>query len=354
MEGKKRKSRLIEQIKNKFSKNIYYRFTAFGVLLSLIPLLSTVGIMKVSTVSLFAYIIIFTIVAMGLNILIGYSGLISLGTAGFVGFGAYGVVYFYGHGIPYEFAALITLLIAALIGIFIGLFSLKVDGVYLAIATLAVGEIFSQVFKKVTWFTNAYGGVHFKFPKLFGVLQLQKSTMFIFLVVMMVLFMFIMYNIVHSRTGRALMAMSRSDSSAQAMGVSVPRYRLIAFIIATLFATTGGILYASFFRYVQPLDWNLMLTLLVLAMVVVGGVKSIIGTFLGVFVIYGVPTLWLEDLFAGTEGIAYIFSGVLIIIVVMFYPNGAVNVFQDFKKLYKKYKNGELKIKVKKGQKTNE
>ena len=171
---------------------------------------------------------------------------------------------------------------------------------------------------------------------------------------MMVLFMFIMHNIVHSRTGRALMAMSRSDSSAQAMGVSVSKYRLIAFVIAILFATTGGVLYASYFRYVQPLDWNLMLTLLVLAMVVVGGAKSIFGTFLGVFAIYGVPTLWLEDLFSGTEGIAYICSVVLIIVVVMFYPNGAIYLFQDFKNFYNKYKNGGFKNKLLKGKKNNE
>ena len=331
-------------IKKKLEKSMYSRFVLFGILISFIPVLSNLDIIRYSTVSLFAYIVIFTIVALGLNILLGFSGLMSLGTAGFVGFGAYGVVYFSSLGFPYELSIIITLLFSSLIGLFIGLFSLKVEGVYLAIATLALGEIFSQVFRRVVWFTNAFGGVHYEYPTLFGLIQLNRNWTFVFLVIVMVIMMIVMYNLTNSKTGRAFMAMSRSNSSAQAMGVSIAKYRLLSFLIATLYATIGGILFASFYRYVQPLDWNLMLTLLILAMVVVGGIKSIFGTFLGVFVIYGVPSLWLEDLFSGVYGVAYIFSGVLIIVVIMYYPHGIIYVIQDIKKLYYKYKNGELKF----------
>jgi len=332
--------KVLKMYKNKLEKSMHQRFVLFGILLALVPLLSNLDIIRYSTVSLVAYIVIFTIVALGLNILLGFSGLMSLGTAGFVGFGAYGVVYFSSLGLPYEISILATLIISSIIGLFIGLFSLKVEGVYLAISTLAVGEIFSQIFRRVTWFTNAFGGVHYKYPLLFGVVQLNRNTTFILLVIMMVLMMFVMYNLTNSKTGRALMAMSRSNSSAQAMGVSISKYRLLAFLIATLYATIGGILYASFYRYVQPLDWNLMLTLLILAMVVVGGIKSIFGTFIGVFVIYGVPSLWLEELFSSINGVAYIFSGVLIIVVIMYYPYGFIYVIQDTKKLYHKFKNG--------------
>lgn len=321
----------------------YRKFIILFIVMALIPLMSDLDIIRYSTVSIIAYIVIFTVVALGLNILLGYSGLLSLGTAGFVGFGAYCVVYFSNVvGLPYELAALATLIIAGIIGMFIGLFSLKVDGVYLAVATLAVGEIFGDIFRRITWFTNAFGGVHWKYPKLLGFLQLSRNTTFIFLVFIMVLMMVVMYHMIHSKTGRAFMAMSRSLSSAQAMGVSVPKYRLLSFIVATLFATIGGILYASFYKYVQPLDWNLMLTLLVLAMVVVGGMKSIMGTFLGVIIIYGIPKLWLEDLFSNVDGVAYIFSGVLIIAVVMFYPYGLIHISQDLKKLYNYVKQKRL------------
>ena len=331
-------------MKNKLEKSMYSRFVMFGLLLSLVPILSNLDIIRYSTVSLVAYIVIFTIVALGLNILLGFSGLMSLGTAGFVGFGAYGVVYFSSLGLPYELAILTTMFFSSLIGLLIGLFSLKVEGVYLAIATLALGEIFSQVFRRVVWFTNAFGGVHYEYPTLLGFIKLNRNFTYLFLVVIMVLMMVVMYNLTNSKTGRAFMAMSRSNSSAQAMGVNISKYRLFSFLIATLYATIGGVLFASFYRYVQPLDWNLMLTLLILAMVVVGGTKSIFGTFLGVFVIYGVPSLWLEDLFSGVYGVAYIFSGVLIILVVMYYPHGIIYVIQDAKKIYYKFKNGEFRF----------
>lgn len=331
-------------LKVNLEKNMYSRFILFGVLISSVPILSNIDVIRYSTVSLIAYIVIFTIVALGLNILLGLSGLMSLGTAGFVGFGAYGVVYFSSLGLPYELSIIATLFFSLLIGLLIGFFSLKVEGVYLAIATLALGEIFSQIFRRVVWFTNAFGGVHYEYPTLFGLIELNRNWTFVFLVVIMVIMMIVMYNLTNSKTGRAFMAMSRSNSSAQAMGVSIAKYRLLSFLIATLYATIGGILFASFYRYVQPLDWNLMLTLLILAMIVVGGIKSIFGTFLGVFVIYGVPNLWLEDLFSEVYGVAYIFSGVLIIVVIMYYPNGMIYVIQDAKKLYHKYKNGELKF----------
>lgn len=339
----------------KLENSMHQRFILFGILLALVPLLSDLDIIRYSTVSLVAYIVIFTIVALGLNILLGFSGLMSLGTAGFVGFGAYGVVFFSSLGLPYELSILVTLFFSSIIGLFIGLFSLKVEGVYLAIATLAVGEIFSQIFRRVTWFTNAFGGVHYEYPKLFGLLQLNRNTTFIFLVLMMVVMMVVMYNLTNSKSGRALMAMSRSNSSAQAMGVSISKYRLLAFLIATLYATIGGILYASFYRYVQPLDWNLMLTLLILAMVVVGGIKSIFGTFIGVFVIYGIPALWLEDLLSSITGVAYIFSGVLIIVVIMYYPYGVIYLIQDAKKLYHKLRYGFSKrLEKRKNNKVND
>lgn len=334
----------LKMINTWYQKNIYNKFGVLFVVMAIIPLLSEIDLIKYSTVSLIAYILIFTIVAMGLNILLGFSGLMSLGTAGFVGFGAYGVVYFSNTvGMPYELAALTTLVIASVIGTFIGLFSLKVEGVYLAISTLAVGEVFGEIFRRVTWFTNAFGGVHYEYPTLFGFIELSRNTTYLFIVLWMIIMMIVMHHITTSKTGRAMMAMSRSKSSAQAMGVSISKYKLISFLIATVYATLGGILYASFYRYVQPLDWNLMLTLLILAMVVVGGMKSIFGTFLGAFIIYGVPKLWLEDIFNSMSGVAYIFSGVLIIVVVLFYPAGLIHLPTTIKKWYYRWREYRMK-----------
>ncbi len=334
-----------------FKKSPPIRYIIFGLLLALIPLLQELDLIAYYSVSIFAKILVFTIVALGLNLLLGFSGLISLGTAGFVGFGAYGVAFFVNiYGFPYEISALLTLIIAGLIGAFIGLFSLKVDGIYLAIATLFVGEIFRQIFTQVTWFSGGYSGAKFKYPTLLGFIGLDRNKTFIFMVIILILLMIAIYNIVNSRTGRALMAMSRSEHAAQAMGISLLKYRLIAFITSTIFAAIGGILYVSYFKYVEPTEWNLNLSLVIIAMVVVGGFKSIFGIFLGAFIIRGVPDFWLKEFFKSSSGFSYIFSGVLIIIVIMFYSNGFVYIGYDLKKLYYKIK---LKIKSKEV-KTNE
>ncbi|MCK5219143.1 branched-chain amino acid ABC transporter permease [bacterium] len=323
------------------------RYVLFGLSLCIAPLLIKYEIMEYSTLSVIATILIYAIVALGLNLLLGFSGLISLGTAGFVGFGAYGIVYFSNEfELTFFAATIITLIIAGLIGALIGLFSLKVEGIYLAIATLFIGEIFLQIFRQVTWFTGGFSGQRFHYPQfnfIFKIYEMDRNITYIFLVVMLVLTMIIIYNIVNSRTGRALMAMSRSEHAAQAMGISLLKYRLVAFISATLFATLAGVLYVSFFRYVEPTAWNLNLSLLIIAMVVVGGFKSIFGTFIGAFIIYGVPNLWLKEFFQSVSGLSYIFSGILIIVVIMFYPYGAVYIWYDMKKLYYK-----LKLRLKK------
>lgn len=312
-------------------------FVLFGLLFATIGFLPHLDIIKWGTMGVFAYIAIYTIVALGLNLLLGFSGLISLGTAAFIGAGALGMGVLLTHGWPVELAIIVVLSISGIIGALIGLFSLKVDGIYLAIATLFVGEILNQIYKQVPIFGGQaiqIGSVKFfGFWELSKNSQMDRSFLFAMIAVVMIIMMIIMHNIIKSKTGRALLAMSRSEHSAQAMGISLLRYRLIAFVTATLFATVGGILYALYFQSVPTTSWTLDLSLFIIAMVVVGGFKSIYGTFIGAFIIHGIPNLILKDLFGD---ISYIFSGVLIIIVIIFYPNGFVYIWYDFKKWYYK------------------
>ena len=328
-------------IKQLLKTNYPARFILFGLILSILPIFSEIGVLQNSTVRLIGYVIIFTVVALGLNLLLGFSGLVSLGTAGFMGFGAYMFVFISTNVFDgFLVAMLLTLVIAGLLGAVIGLLSLKVEGIYLAIATLFIGEIFLQIFRNVDWFTGGFSGMrhhHPTFNLLFTEITLTRNWTYVLMVLIMVVVMIMMYHLVHSRTGRALMAMSRSEHAAQAMGVSILKYRLIAFIFATVLATLGGVLYISYFRFVDPSPWNLNRSLFIIAMVVVGGFKSIFGTALGAFIIHGIPELYLKDIFSGNPEFSYIFAGILIIVVIMFYPNGAIYVGYDVKKLYYKH-----------------
>jgi len=309
------------------------QFGLLTLVLLVIAALPHLGLMRFSTMSIVAYTAIYAVVALGMNILLGFSGLISLGTAGFIGAGALGMGVFLQLGLPFELAALLTLVIAGAFGALIGLFSLRVESIYLAIATLFVGEILRQIYTSVPIFGGEFisiGAVRlFGLIELNQILQIHRSILYGIIVMVLFLMMVLMQNLVKSRTGRALMAMSRSEHAAQAMGVSILKYRLVAFVTATLYATTGGILYALYFQSAPTRAWTLNVSLLIIAMVVVGGFKSIIGTFLGALIIYGLPNLLLKDLLGD---ISYVFSGVLIILVILFYPKGFVYVGHDIRR----------------------
>jgi branched-chain amino acid transport system permease protein len=265
-----------------------------------------------------------------------------------MGLGAYIFVFFSNNIYDGFFVAtIVTIIITAGIGALIGLLSVRVEGIYLAIGTLFIGEIFLQVFKSVDWFTGGYSGAkihHIQFNLIVTEITLSRNMTYVFSVFVLVLVMIAIYNLINSRTGRALMAMSRSEHAAQAMGVSIIKYRLIAFITATVLATIGGILYVSYYKYVGPDGWNLSLSLIIIAMVVVGGFKSIFGTALGAFIIYAIPELYLKDLFSSNPQFSAIFAGILIIVVIMFYPHGAIYLGVDIKKLYHKFKNRKMAV----------
>lgn len=326
-----------------FKKVPYVGYAAFLGLLLIIPYLHSTDVVSSGQLGIFAYIVIITVAALGLNILLGYSGLISLGTAGFVGAGALGVGVFLELGLSFELAAIATLMISTAIGAMIGIFSLRVEGIYLAIATLFVGEILRQIFTTVPIFGGQ--SIMIGSVTLLGAFELstfdqsQRRILFAVIAVLLVVMMILMHHIVKSKTGRALLAMSRSSSAAQAMGISLIKYRLMAFSLATFFATFSGIMYALYNQSVPTTQWTLDLSLFVIAMVVVGGYKSIYGTFIGAFIIYGIPNLYLKELFGD---VSFIFSGLLIILVILFYQNGVAYLATDMKLIYYKWKRRML------------
>lgn len=305
-------------------RNPHVQFVLFGAALLLLPVLSANGIMKTSTLSTLGFVLIYAIVAMGLNLLLGYSGLISLGTAGFMGLGAYVAAYVQDDlHLGFWVALLAALVIPTIIGVLVGVVSLRVRSIYLAIATLCISEILLKTFEQAEWFTRGTAGKQTTFPVVFGV-HTDRRMVFVLIVVALVLIMMLTHNIVNGHLGRALHAMRSSEVAAQAMGVNVLKYKLFAFAVATLYAGLGGALYVFFLRSSYPSSWNLFLSLNVIAMVVVGGLRSTFGTVAGAFVIFAVPELVLKELpvVGDIPGLPYIFSGVLIVVVIMFFPQG--------------------------------
>lgn len=326
----------------------YIHYIAFGIILSLLPLLQVVGVLNSSTIITLGAVIFYAIVGIGLNVLLGYSGLVSLGTAGFMGLGAYVSAYLTNDlKMDFILAMIIAISISLLIGLIIGLISLRIEGFYLAIATLGVAEILRRIFEEMEFLTGGFSGKSAGYPKLFGnIIKLDKNTTFIFMSIILVLIMIFTYNFIHSKTGRALLTMRVSEAAAQAMGINILRLKIISFAIATAYASLGGVLYVHFIRFSYPSTWGIMLSLQLIAVIVIGGVRTISGPILGSFVVFGVPELILKQLpiLGNIDGLAYIFNGVLIIIIVLFYPSGLINITKDIKKIVSRRKNWKTKI----------
>ena len=335
-----------DSIITKITKNTYLRFVLFGLILSLLPALTGGGILKTSWLGIIGGTIIYTIAALGLNLLLGYSGLISLGTAGFMGLGAYISAYVTGNlGLPWEIGILAAVIIPVILGVLIGLASLRMEGLYLGIVTLCVSEVLRKTFDELEPLTGGFSGKSAEYPTLLGIFKLNQSTTFILLCVVLVLVMILTYHLANGQLGRALNAMRGSNVAAQAMGVSLLKYRLIAFALATGYASLAGALYAHFIKFVYPSTWNLPLSLVILAIIVIGGLRSIYGTFIGAIIVYALPDLVLKRIpvIGDINGLSYVFSGILIILVVLFYPGGCVNVFSDIKRLTQKLFKREVK-----------
>ncbi len=326
----------------KFNKSKpYSSYLLFGALLLLLPLFVEIGILKYSYLTTIASILIYSIVALGLNLLAGYSGLISLGTAGFMGLGTYLAAYFTADlGLPFEISLIISVAVPMVIGVITGLVSLRIEGYYLAIATLAISEILRKVFVEFAWITNGFSGKKAEYPELLGFINLDRNGTFILIVVFLVAIMIITHNIINSYTGRALSTMRGSEAAAQAMGINIYKYRLVSFAVAVGYSALGGVLYMHFIKYTYPNAWTLTLSLNILAVIVIGGIRSIPGTIVGAIMVFGVPDLILKRLpiISTIDGAAYIFNGIMIIVVILFYPIGLIHIKNDIKKIISKFK----------------
>ncbi len=323
-------------MKFKLHKNPYLHFLILGAMLAMVPFLAKTGFMKVGHITTIGGALIFAIAALGLNILLGYSGLISLGTSGFMGLAAYVSAYAtMNMNLPFEVAFLLAVLIPTFIGLLVGLVSLKIEGIYLAIATLAISEVLRKTFEEFDFFTNGFSGKTANYPTLLGTFALDRNGTYYFIVATLIVVMILTYNMMNGRLGRALNAMRGSEAASQAMGVNLLTHRLIAFALATIFASIAGVLYVHFIRYSYPSVWSLKLSLDFLAMIVIGGLRSIYGTLLGAFIVFAVPDLFLKQIPYFNQ-LSYVLNGLLIILVIIFYPNGLIYAGHDIKKWFNK------------------
>lgn len=322
---------VFDRMKN-LLKNPFGQFIFLGVLLLIVNALAQMKILPKSLSISVASTIIYAIIAIGFCLLLGYSGLASLGTAGFAGIGAYCAYYALQEmGMSFVTALLLSVLVAGLIGIIVGFISLRIEGMYLAILTLGLAEILFEVFvnlKQMPMIKSA--NITFFF------LKLDDTGKFALITVMFVILLILTNNLINSPTGRAMLTMKNSTSAAQAMGISLLKYRLLAFVISTIYASIGGMLYMMLISSISASSstfLSLSMSLNILGAVIVGGSRSLWGTSIGTLLIFGVQSIFLGNIpfFEENPQFMGIVSGVLIVVVVMFYPGGLAQLYIELK-----------------------
>jgi len=219
------------------------------------------------------YIAINIIVAAGLNLLVGYTGQISLGHAGFFAIGAYGTVVLMSKaGFPFLLALPCSAMISAGFGFLLGLPSLRLEGPYLAIATLGFGLTITQIIGRMEIF-GGREGLHA--PDItIGSWVLNTDKEFYFLLITLTIFLLLfMRNLIKTRVGRAFIAIRDADIAAQTMGVNILFYKTLAFAVSAFYAGIAGGLYAFVLKFIEPEIFTLMMSIMFSAIVVVGGVR---------------------------------------------------------------------------------
>ncbi len=281
--------------------------------------------------------------ATGLNILTGYTGLVSLGQAAFMGLGAYTVAVLENrYGTPFLFNLVAAGIVAMLGGMVVGIPSLRVKGLYLAIVTIAASFIAHFLFVN-SGFTGGTGGLTVPPATLFGY-ALDTSFRIYWLILPVTMLMVLgAANLFRTRVGRAFIAIRDRDISAEVLGIPLLRYKLLSFGLSSFYAGVAGGMWAYFFRVVTPESFPLILSIFFLAAIIVGGMGSVLGAILGAIFMTMVPEVlrlivgWLPiegDTLQYVSPVRTIVFGLLIVIFLIFEPHGLAEIWRRVRRFF--------------------
>jgi len=273
-------------------------------------------------IHLFETIMIYAILLFGLDIVVGYTGQVSLGHAGLFGVGAYTAgVLFFKLGMPFFVTAPLAILITAGFGAILALPALRVSGPYLAMVTLAFGTILQILINEMDFLTNGPMGVKIPKPSLGG-RPMNEVEYYWLVAALLVVSLIVVHRVLKSHLGRAFEALRDSPIASDCMGVSVYRYKVYAFVMSAVIAGFAGILYGQLTYVFDPtsvFDPSISIEALVIALV--GGAGTILGPAIGAIIVVPATELTLTYLSQapGLNNIAY---AILLFAVAMWFPRG--------------------------------
>jgi branched-chain amino acid transport system permease protein len=311
----------------------------FWTIVFLVALFSLPFLLKTYFLSMFNLMALNVIVAVGLNILVGNTGQISLGHAGFVAIGAYATAFMLQVEIPFVLVLVLSGVIAAIIGGLLGIPALRLEGPYLAIATLGFGLAIMVIIGRLDIFGGRMGMSVERIDLEWTGLTYDIALYYVFIIVTIILVVFAQ-SILKSRIGRAFKAIRDSDIAASVVGINLAKYKTLSFAISAFYAGIAGCLWALYLQFVTPGTFTFMMSIIFLATVVLGGLGSVTGSILGAIVmtymslqldrVVEVPLIGdaisaFSEKFMNPTGIAnvkWVLTGLILIAVILFEPLG--------------------------------
>jgi branched-chain amino acid transport system permease protein len=290
-----------------------------------------------------AYIFIVAIAAVGLMVLVGWTGQVSLGHAAFMAIGGYAHAILLSADIPFAPSLLAAIVIAAIAGLLVGLPALRLSGIYLAVATLAFAAIIEHVIGHWKSLTSGYSGLAVADPTMLGISFAGLERFYFLCLAALLAVILATRNLARSRTGRAWRALRDSEAAAYALGVDVAGFKTLAFVISAAAAGLAGALLAHHLRYLTPEAYGLMLSLQLLLMVVIGGLGTMRGAIVGAAVIGLLPQAIaflkpaLPESLARQSGAEILLFGLVLVAFVLYEPGGLVGRWLKVKSLLQSF-----------------
>lgn len=312
------KSKLLKNFKPKY----YVCYALVGAMLLIAIIMQSMNKLPMSLANLFVQIGYSVILAVSLNLVVGFLGELSLGHAGFMCIGAYVGSYIAmlmrGHIESKLLVLILTMLIggllAALFGLIVGLPALRLKGDYLAIVTLAFGEIVRTICKNLPFFGGAMG----LSTKTIKYNSRQDNSLYIVTFVTALVVLFMIQNLVRSKHGRAITAIRDNEIAAKAMGINVTFYKLFVFVIAAFFAGIAGVIYGHYTTPVMYSFFSYNYSIEILVMVVLGGMASVNGSIIAATLITVINFILQKNLSGDLAALKYLIYAIILIVLVIF------------------------------------
>ena len=284
-----------------------------------------------------SYLFIMCIASLGLMVLVGYTGQVSLGHSAFIAIGAYSHTWLLSQGLPLPLAMCLAVAMTGAVGLVIGLPAIRVSGLYLAMVTLAFAILTEHVIGHWKSVTGGFNGLSVGNPVLLG-FDLSGLKPFYYLCLgLLVLVVLGLVNLLRAKTGRAFMGVRDSEAAAYSLGIWVAGYKVLAFVISAMVTGLAGALLAHHVRFLTPEGFGLILSLELVLMVTIGGLGSVRGALLGAVLISMLPTFisrikpLLPEQISKQFGLEIFIFGLVLALFVLFEPKGLNGRWIKFK-----------------------